>query len=224
MPILTPTTAPVLWQVATEVGLTRIGEATVSGQAFTTAENEANFLAAVGPTVYAELVERLAYPTWNPYIVAVTSPSPTIVWWQDRLWECIEPHTGAGDMNWQPGVAVSLWKRFFVPNELPAWTQPVGSVDAWPLGAKVLHNGHTWKSLIPANVQEPGSDPRWWECLDCEPVVGEWVSGEQITFDPANPAQRTYQGNIYQLRQSPGINIWPPPSVPALWLLIGPVP
>lgn len=50
-------------------------------------------------------------------------------------------------------------------------------------------------------------------------IPGEWVSGEQgIQIGD----RRTYQGVIYECRQNPGINIWPPPTVPALWLVIGP--
>ena len=37
-----------------------------------------------------------------------------------------------------------------------AWTQPTGAHDAYPLGAKVTHNGRTWTSTVAANVWEPG--------------------------------------------------------------------
>ena len=50
-------------------------------------------------------------------------------------------------------------------NTVPDWTQPTGAHDAWPLDAKVNHYGDTYRSLIPANTTEPGSDPRWWEVV-----------------------------------------------------------
>lgn len=50
--------------------------------------------------------------------------------------------------------------------------------------------------------------------------IGEWVSGEALTYDPDNPIYRTYEGVTYKLIQNPGINIWPPPTVPALWELV----
>jgi hypothetical protein len=71
----------------------------------------------------------------------------------------------------------------------------------------------------------PPAVPALWKLVQEEPGPGlqEWVSGEQLVYDPANPIIRTYQGRKYQLRQNPGINIWPPPTVPALWLDIGPI-
>jgi hypothetical protein len=38
----------------------------------------------------------------------------------------------------------------------PAWIQPVGSQDAYPLGARVSHNGSDWESTYANNVWEPG--------------------------------------------------------------------
>lgn len=40
--------------------------------------------------------------------------------------------------------------------EWPAWSQPVGAVDTYPLGAKVSHNGKKWVSTAANNVWEPG--------------------------------------------------------------------
>lgn len=39
---------------------------------------------------------------------------------------------------------------------LPAWVQPTGSHDAYPLGARVQHNAKRWESTVAANVWEPG--------------------------------------------------------------------
>lgn len=36
------------------------------------------------------------------------------------------------------------------------WVQPLGAHDAYPEGWVLLHNGKEWRSLIPANVWEPG--------------------------------------------------------------------
>jgi hypothetical protein len=57
------------------------------------------------------------------------------------------------DFNvWQPPVN---WRE--VPSSgYPAWVQPVGAVDAYPLGFRVTHNGQNWESTTPANVWEPG--------------------------------------------------------------------
>lgn len=60
---------------------------------------------------------------------------------------------------WEPGV--SGWRRtaLVAPGEdapVLEWVQPTGSDDAYPLGAKVKHNGKTWVSNYANNVWEPG--------------------------------------------------------------------
>jgi hypothetical protein len=57
---------------------------------------------------------------------------------------------------WEPGV--SGWRRFSEnPETILPWVQPTGAHDAYPLGAKVTHNGQTWENTSsPANVWEPG--------------------------------------------------------------------
>lgn len=48
-------------------------------------------------------------------------------------------------------------------------------------------------------------------------LTSEWVSGEQgIQIGDL----RTYEGVTYRCIQNPGINIWPPPTVPALWVAV----
>ena len=39
---------------------------------------------------------------------------------------------------------------------IKAWLQPTGAHDAYNKGAKVTHNGKTWKSTLDANVWAPG--------------------------------------------------------------------
>lgn len=41
-------------------------------------------------------------------------------------------------------------------NLYPEWVQPLGAQDAYPLDALVSHNGFHWKSIVAANVWEPG--------------------------------------------------------------------
>jgi len=53
---------------------------------------------------------------------------------------------------WTPPVN---WRE--VPTTgYPAWVQPTGATDAYPLGARVTHVGKDWESNTPANVWEPG--------------------------------------------------------------------
>lgn len=53
---------------------------------------------------------------------------------------------------WTPSV--SGWREV-VAEGPAAWVQPLGAHDAYPLGAKVTHNGKTWTSTAAANVWEP---------------------------------------------------------------------
>lgn len=71
------------------------------------------------------------------------------------LYRCIISHTSQGD--WTPDAAASLWVRIDDPaDEWPAWRQPTGATDAYPMGAKVSHNGKHWVSDVDNNVWEPG--------------------------------------------------------------------
>lgn len=72
---------------------------------------------------------------------------------KDILYKCLQKHTALD--NWTPDITPSLWVRISI-DEWPEWIQPLGSVDAYDLGAKVSHNNKHWISTIPANVYEPG--------------------------------------------------------------------
>lgn len=70
------------------------------------------------------------------------------------LYKCLTAHTSQS--TWTPDVSPSLWVRVDDPSiEWPEWIQPVGSTDAYPMGAKVSHNGKHWISDVDGNVWEP---------------------------------------------------------------------
>lgn len=72
-----------------------------------------------------------------------------------RLYKCLQGHTS--QEGWQPDTAPSLWVQIADPaEEWPAWSQPIGAQDAYPLGAKVSHEGKCWLSTADNNVWEPG--------------------------------------------------------------------
>ena len=66
-----------------------------------------------------------------------------------KTWESLTPAN-----VWAPGV--SGWREVTTGGGIPAWVQPTGAHDAYPLGAQVTHNGKTWTSTVAANVWEPG--------------------------------------------------------------------
>ena len=101
------------------------------------------------------------FPTWAsklPDDPLNPKPEDTLpvgerLWYDGKLWKVIQAHTAASE--WTPDTAVSLFVEVSI-EEWPEWRQPVGSEDAYALGAHVSHNGSHWESTIPANVYEPG--------------------------------------------------------------------
>lgn len=92
------------------------------------------------------------YPDWSE---EKTYAVDDRVLYVDTLYKCLQPHTAQS--TWTPSDAPSLWVRIDNPAiEYPEWIQPVGSTDAYPMGAKVSHNGSHWTSTVDNNVWEPG--------------------------------------------------------------------
>jgi len=92
------------------------------------------------------------FPTWASKIEEAVAVGDRL-WYDGKLWKVIQAHTAASE--WTPDTAVSLFVEVSI-EEWPEWRQPVGSEDAYALGAHVSHNGSHWESTIPANVYEPG--------------------------------------------------------------------
>ncbi len=75
--------------------------------------------------------------------------------YNETLYKCLTAHTSQS--TWTPDVSPSLWVRTDDPGEeWPEWVQPLGSTDAYPMGAKVSHNEKHWISNVDANIWEPG--------------------------------------------------------------------
>lgn len=75
--------------------------------------------------------------------------------YKGTLYKCLTAHDS--QESWTPDVSPSLWVRVDNPaEEWPEWVQPLGSTDAYPLGAKVSHNEKHWVSEYDANIWEPG--------------------------------------------------------------------
>ncbi len=71
------------------------------------------------------------------------------------LYKCLTAHTAQS--TWKPADSPSLWVRVDNPTEeWPEWRQPLGSTDAYSMGAKVSHNEKHWISNVDGNVWEPG--------------------------------------------------------------------
>ena len=71
------------------------------------------------------------------------------------LYKCVQAHRSQAD--WTPEATPALWTKIGDPSEeYPEWSQPLGAHDAYPLSAKVSHNGKKWVSDVASNVWEPG--------------------------------------------------------------------
>lgn len=108
---------------------------------------ETGTIDAVTASEHTELFSPWAYP--------VDYKTGSIREHGGKLYRCLQDHTSQA--TWTPDAAPSLWVGISdSAEEWPAWSQPVGSTDAYAKGAKVSHNGKHWTSDIDANVWEPG--------------------------------------------------------------------
>ncbi len=92
------------------------------------------------------------FPSWK---VGVLYEKDFRLKYDGILYKVLQNHTSQAD--WTPDVAYSLYVNIADPHiEWPEWVQPLGSQDAYPLGAKVSHLDKHWISIVDANVWEPG--------------------------------------------------------------------
>lgn len=136
------------------------------------------------------------------------------------LYECVQSHTTAGDPNWNPATARSLWKRYLTPGEVLPWAQPIGATDAYPIGARVSYAGTTWINTIPANGFIPGvagwtdenaqSSPDWSVGVhyigDDDAGAG---NGDVVLYDGASwRCIQTHTSIVTWYPGAPGVYLW----------------
>lgn len=99
-------------------------------------------------------------------------------------------------------------ERFLYP-----WVQPQGAHDAYPRAAWVWHNGRAWRSLLDANVWEPGVSG-WREMLVAWP---EWVqpTGAHDAYQQGEKVSFAGGRYISQIDN----NVWAPNAYPQGWQL-----
>lgn len=92
---------------------------------------------------------------FTPWVSGVAYAVGALRQYNNELYRCVQAHTSQDD--WTPDAAASLWSKVGNPaEEYPAWSQPIGSHDAYATGDKVTHNKKKWVSTCNANVWEPG--------------------------------------------------------------------
>lgn len=84
------------------------------------------------------------------------------------------------------------------------WRQPTGALDSYPLDAEVVHNEKVWKSLVTANVWEPGV-ANWQE------TGVEWPDWVQPTgAQDAYPLDAKVTHNGSRWISTAADNVWEP--------------
>lgn len=172
-----------------------------------------------------EIVSSLAvvktYPDWRSDL-SVLVGEVYLFPVDKNLYQVIQAHTTQAD--WDPVTAKALYKRYYEPTDDPwEWTQPLGAHDAYPLGAKVLHNGSVWESTIAANVWEPGVTG-WKNISDpvTEPEYSEWVQPAGA-HDAYNIGDKViFEGHLWESLIN--ANVWSPTGYPAGWRDLGAYP
>lgn len=134
---------------ATHAGLSHLGT-DAAFQAAVTA------IPGVTLTAYGALVN--GYATFK--VAQNYDPAEAVNWQQNPIMIGAQ-RTYAGK-TWESLVDYNVWTppiawREIVVEGYPAWVQPTGAHDAYPLGFRVTFNGQNWENTgSSANVWQPG--------------------------------------------------------------------
>jgi hypothetical protein len=135
-----------------------------------------------------------------------------LVFHNAKMWRNLSP-TGTPNV-WEPPTN---WREYPMGTEHPLWVQPVGSVDAYPLDFVVEHDGKVWKSLVPANAWQPGTNATLWEDISPaaeEPTIEAWKPWTGINADLYQIGDKvTHNGQTWESTASnnhwePGVYGW----------------
>jgi len=202
MTTITPTTQPAYWLTSDNLnGLTLLGETTGVSNALTVvhAEGEIEYLEALNganvtppPLPNSGQLEIGQVYAWNGQMVMVRQSHERTIYPPDQT-PALFLFYGDG-INWIVGEQVFVGTR-----------RNYNDITYECLQAHV-----TQADWIPPNV------PTLWGVVNTGGGIPEWVSGEQgIQIGDL----RSYNTIVYRCIQNPGVNIWPPPTVPALWVI-----
>ena len=141
-------------------GVTPAGLVTTTGQP--------NFIYSADPAEFAGMVAASG-STVQPMPPEGEQVSRGQVYdFEGTVYVCVQDHTR---MAFPPDQTPAL----FTParSQYDAWVQPTGAQDAYDIDDFVTHpnaqdGGTVWvfRSKIPANTTEPGTDDRWWEPVE----------------------------------------------------------
>ena len=107
-------------------------------------------------------------PTWRPrdYSTAET-PVGTPCKWQGQVYRLWQQHDAAGQEDWSPDKAVSLWDVCHTADPVRAkpYFPPQGSRGLYQAGECCVWEGQTWRSAADNNAYSPGEYPASWELV-----------------------------------------------------------
>lgn len=167
--------------------------------------------------IVSSLVVVKSYQDWVANIAVVAGE--VYRYPEDRnLYQVIQSHTTQSD--WDPVTAKALYKRYYEPDDDPwEWIQPLGTHDAYPLGAKVLFKGDVLESTIDGNVWEPGVTG-WKNLTGTTPeTYAAWVqpTGAHDAYNIGDKV--TFEGHLWESLIN--ANVWSPLVYAAGWRDLG---
>ena len=107
-------------------------------------------------------------PTWRPRSYNGTdTPVGKPYKWQGQVYTLWQQHDAAGQADWSPDKAVSLWNICHTtdPTLAKVYVAPQGSRGLWQGGECCVQNGHVWKNLTDNHAYGPHEVPSGWEDL-----------------------------------------------------------
>jgi hypothetical protein len=92
---------------------------------------------------------------------------------EGKTYVCVQSHRRTID---DPSDVPALFSTARTDGD--PWVQPLGGHDAYPIDSVVAHDSKRWRSLVEANVWEPGaagSELLWEDITAGPPSVDPWV-------------------------------------------------
>lgn len=108
-------------------------------------------------------------PTWRPRAFnTAETPVGTPYKWQGQVYKLWQQHDAAGQEEWSPDKAVSLWDICHTtdPALAKTYTAPQGSRGLYQPDECCVWDGDVWKCVLANLAWSPAEYPAGWECVE----------------------------------------------------------
>lgn len=126
-------------------------------------------LAVSGEADGTYLIQREAeIPTWRQRAYNTEeTPVGKPYKWQGQVYKLLQQHDAAGQPDWSPDKAVSLWDICHTtdPKLAKPYTAPQGARGLWQAGECCVADGHVWRNRTADNAYGPQELAERWEDL-----------------------------------------------------------